>query len=39
MSQFITKGTLLIMIRDAKLERDTELFGKMDPYCVLTIES
>ena len=28
------KGTLLIQIIEAKLERDTELLGRMDPYVV-----
>jgi Ca2+-dependent lipid-binding protein len=31
-------GKLVIMPLGAKLSRDTELVGKMDPYCVLKIE-
>ena len=30
-------GTLIITIVKANLLRDTDLFSKMDPYCILTI--
>ena len=30
-----TSGTLNLTVIEAKLTRDTETFGKMDPYCVL----
>jgi hypothetical protein len=30
-----TSGKLAIHVMDAKLTRDTETFGKMDPYCIL----
>lgn len=28
-------GTLMLTVEDGILFRDTETFGKMDPYCVL----
>ena len=31
-----TSGKLRLTVIEAKLTRDTELFGKMDPYCVIT---
>ena len=30
-------GNLNVKLRNAKLKRDTEFFGKMDPYCMITI--
>lgn len=33
------QGTLIIKARSAKLIRDTELMGKMDPYCVIKVGS
>jgi Ca2+-dependent lipid-binding protein len=30
-------GNLVIKLRKAKLKRDTELFGSMDPYCEIKI--
>ena len=30
-------GKLHVRVRSAKLTRDTEIFGQMDPYCLLTI--
>ena len=30
-----TTGTLKIMILEARLTRDTEMFGKMDPYVII----
>lgn len=30
-------GTLLIKPLSAKLTRDTETFGKMDPYCLIRL--
>ena len=30
-----TSGTLKIMILEARLTRDTEMFGKMDPYVII----
>lgn len=32
-------GTIQITIISAKLTHDTETFGKMDPYCALTLKS
>jgi Ca2+-dependent lipid-binding protein len=32
-----TSGLLKIHIIEAKLERDTEAIGKMDPYCVINM--
>jgi len=29
-------GKLKLTICEAKLTRDTEMLGKMDPYCVIT---
>ena len=31
------EGTLIIKPTCAKLKYDTEIFGKMDPYAILTI--
>lgn len=31
-----TSGKLRLTVLQAKLTRDTETFGKMDPYCVIT---
>lgn len=31
------EGTLIIKARSAKLIRDTEFMGKMDPYCVIKV--
>lgn len=33
----LQSGTLLIKCINAKLTHDTETFGKMDPYVVVTI--
>lgn len=33
------QGTFIIKAKSAKLTRDTELMGKMDPYCVIKIGS
>ena len=30
-----TSGKLLVTVIEAKIERDTEWFGKMDPYCIV----
>ena len=30
-----TSGKLSLTIIEARLERDTEMFGKMDPYAVI----
>lgn len=30
-------GTLIIKALSAKLTRDTETFGKMDPFCVIKV--
>jgi hypothetical protein len=30
-----TSGKLRVYIVEAKLTRDTETFGKMDPYCII----
>jgi hypothetical protein len=30
-------GNLNVKLRKAKLKRDTEFFGSMDPYCLITI--
>ena len=32
-----TSGTLKVHIIEAKLERDTEAIGKMDPYCIVNM--
>ena len=29
-------GKLKLFVIEAKLTRDTETFGKMDPYCIVT---
>ena len=31
-----TSGKLKVNVVEARLERDTEWFGKMDPYCLIT---
>jgi len=31
-----TIGILALTVVEAKLTRDTELFGKMDPYCKIS---
>jgi len=30
----MTQGILKIHVHEARLTHDTEVFGKMDPYCV-----
>jgi len=30
-----TTGKLQVTVIEARLDRDVETFGKMDPYCVL----
>jgi Ca2+-dependent lipid-binding protein len=37
-SVFDKKGTISVTCVNARLTHDTELVGKMDPYCVLTYE-
>ena len=32
-------GVLKIRVKEGRLFRDTETFGKMDPYCVLTFKT
>ena len=34
---YAQSGRLQLTIVDARLTRDTEFFGKMDPYCVLQV--
>ena len=34
-SAAVTSGSLRIEVIEARLTRDTEMFSKMDPYCVL----
>jgi Ca2+-dependent lipid-binding protein len=34
-SEIKVGGTLTIKVVEGRLFRDTEVFGKMDPYCVI----
>jgi Ca2+-dependent lipid-binding protein len=31
-------GKLIIKVKEGRLFRDTETFGKMDPYCVISVK-
>ena len=35
-ADMVTIGILALTVIEAKLTRDTELFGKMDPYCKIS---
>ena len=35
---FAGSGKLIVKPRSAKLKRDTDYFGKMDPYIVVKLE-
>ena len=35
----LRKGNLSLVIQRAELTRDTEFFGKMDPYVLITFDS
>ncbi len=36
-TQITSGGILIIKVKEGRLLRDTEVFGKMDPYCLLEI--